>query len=135
MRTHAFSASLVQGELANLPFEDGAFDFAIAIACYHHLEGEDIRAAAFRELRRILRPGGEAFISVWNHEQPRFAMASQDVLVPWGDEDSASHGTTTSTHVQNSRPRWREAGFRLSDWVRAPAVTTPRRQMSVTSVR
>ncbi len=89
MRTHAFSASLVQGELANLPFEDGAFDFAIAIACYHHLEGEDIRAAAFRELRRILRPGGEAFISVWNHEQPRFSMASQDVLVPWGDEDSA----------------------------------------------
>ena len=88
-RTHAFGASLDQGELSYLPFEDGAFDFAIAIACYHHLEGENVRAAALVELRRTLRPGGEAFISVWNHEQPRFATAPRDVLVPWGDEDSA----------------------------------------------
>src|SRR5215211_3773877 len=41
-------------EAAQLPFEDGSFDLVFGHAVLHHLP--DL-AAAFREFRRVLRPG------------------------------------------------------------------------------
>jgi len=80
---HGVRAALTQGDLRRLPFVDRSVDYAIGIACYHHIEGDAARAEAFVELRRVLRPGGEAFLSVWNHDQPRFRGASRDQFVPW----------------------------------------------------
>jgi tRNA (uracil-5-)-methyltransferase TRM9 len=80
---HEVRAALIQGELRHLPFEDSSFDHAIGIACYHHLRGDVERQLALGELQRILRPGGEAFLSVWNHAQPRFESLPQDQFVPW----------------------------------------------------
>jgi len=34
-----------------------------------------------------LKPGGEAFITVWNHWQPRFWLKSSEVAVPWRSKD------------------------------------------------
>src|ERR687895_1270825 len=42
-------------EAASLPFEDGSFDLVFGHAVLHHLP--DL-AGAFREFRRVLRPGG-----------------------------------------------------------------------------
>jgi SAM-dependent methyltransferase len=42
-------------EAASLPFDDGSFDLVFGHAVLHHLP--DL-AAAFREFRRVLRPGG-----------------------------------------------------------------------------
>jgi ubiquinone/menaquinone biosynthesis C-methylase UbiE len=42
-------------EAADLPFEDGSFDLVFGHAILHHLPHLD---AAFREFRRVLRPGG-----------------------------------------------------------------------------
>ena len=42
-------------EAAELPFEDASFDLVHGHAVLHHLPALD---AAFRELRRVLRPGG-----------------------------------------------------------------------------
>jgi SAM-dependent methyltransferase len=42
-------------EAAELPFEDGSFDLVFGHAVLHHLPDLD---AAFREFRRVLRPGG-----------------------------------------------------------------------------
>ena len=83
---HGMQASLIQGDLVALPFRDGSFDYAIAVASYHHVEGEDAREQAFAELHRILRPGGEVFLSVWNHLQPRFWFTPRDQQVPWRTE-------------------------------------------------
>ncbi len=83
MAKHGFHAALVEGDLSHLPFSDCSFDCAIAVASYHHIEGEASRATAVNELRRVLRPAGEAFISVWNYEQPRFRGTSRDQFVPW----------------------------------------------------
>jgi len=88
MTRHAPLSPLVQGDLTSLPFADASFDHAIGIACYHHIQGEASRGKAFVELRRILRPGGEAFVSVWNHAQPRFHGMEQDQFVPWRDGDT-----------------------------------------------
>jgi hypothetical protein len=38
---------------------------------------------ALRELRRVLGPGGEAFITVWNRWQPAFWFRRRDTLVTW----------------------------------------------------
>ena len=42
-------------DAAELPFEDGSFDLVFGHAVLHHLADLD---AAFREFRRVLRPGG-----------------------------------------------------------------------------
>ena len=36
-----------------------------------------------KELKRVLKPGGEAFITVWNRWQPRFWFKPKEVEVPW----------------------------------------------------
>ncbi len=74
---------LVCADALSLPFGDNSFDWAVSVATYHHIRGEDQREKAFRELRRVLRPGGEAFLTAWNRGQPRFWLKSSDQQIPW----------------------------------------------------
>ena len=83
METHGIDAALLQGDLTSLPLGASSFDYAVAIASYHHVEGDEGRLHAFQELRRILKPGAEAFLTVWNHGQTRFRDGPQDLFVPW----------------------------------------------------
>ena len=78
-----FSPGLVVGEAACLPFKSGSFDCVISVATYHHLKTPQARAQAFSELRRVLRPGGEAFITVWNRWQRDFWFRGREVTLPW----------------------------------------------------
>lgn len=58
------SATFAAGDAAALPVDDDAFDAAVAVQVYEYVP--DL-AAAFAELRRVLRPGGRAavFDSDW----------------------------------------------------------------------
>lgn len=78
-----FSVSLTQADVSHLPYCDESFDWAISVATYHHIKDKEPRLAALSELKRILKPGGEAFITVWNHWQPRFWFHRSEVSVPW----------------------------------------------------
>jgi tRNA (uracil-5-)-methyltransferase TRM9 len=40
-------------------------------------------------LRRVLKPGGEALITVWNRWQPGFWLKGKEVNVPWRLHDKA----------------------------------------------
>lgn len=82
-RKQGFRAEFVAADAAALPFADASFDHAVAVALYHHLRGDAARAAGFRELFRVLVPGGEAFITVWNRHQRRFHWYRREALVPW----------------------------------------------------
>jgi SAM-dependent methyltransferase len=44
-----------------LPFEDGSFDVVYSNGTFHHIDHAE-HPAIFRELARVLRPGGHAFI-------------------------------------------------------------------------
>ena len=86
---HQFSAHLIAGDAVSLPFLDRSFDYAVSVAAYHHITGTMQRLSAFRELRRVLRPGGEAYITVWNRWQKAFIWKGSEVMVPWKVKGSA----------------------------------------------
>lgn len=78
-----FEPRLFVADAVHLPFKDRAFDWAVSVAAYHHIRGRERQLAALAELRRVLKPGGEAFITVWNRWQREFWGKGSEVLVPW----------------------------------------------------
>ena len=82
-RKFDFTASLSVADAGCLPYADDSFEWAISVATYHHIRGKEMRIRALRELGRVLKPGGEAFITVWNRWQPRFWLRRKEVMVPW----------------------------------------------------
>lgn len=78
-----FYVNLVAADARLLPFPDDTFHWAVAVATYHHIQSEAGREKAFAELKRVLKPGAEAFITVWNYGQPRFWLRSREQQVPW----------------------------------------------------
>jgi len=80
---HNTSPNLLVADAVQLPFCNCAFDYVIAVAAYHHIPNIQSRAIAFRELKRVLKPGGEAFITVWNRWQSIFLGKGKEVCVPW----------------------------------------------------
>ena len=56
---------------------------------YHHIEGRRERETALQELKRVLKPGGEAFLTMWNRGQPRFWAKSKEQRVPWRGKGKA----------------------------------------------
>lgn len=77
----------IEADAVRLPLRGESMDAAICVAVIHHLPTPDDRRGALAEIRRVLVPGGPAFLSVWDRDQPRFqavpATAAGDVEVPW----------------------------------------------------
>jgi tRNA (uracil-5-)-methyltransferase TRM9 len=78
----SFEVSLAAADVRDLPYSDETFDYIISVATLHHLQKAQ-QATAFQELKRVLKPGGAAFITVWNRGQPRFWGRGKEVQVPW----------------------------------------------------
>ena len=69
-------AAAVNGDACNLPFTTGPFDRIIASEVFEHVPDD---GAAFRELARILRPGGVMAVTVpaWFPEQVCWALSDK----------------------------------------------------------
>jgi len=59
----------IEADMTSLPFNDQCFDGVMAVASYHHLENDEDRMKALREMYRVLKKGGKAMIVVWAREQ------------------------------------------------------------------
>jgi ubiquinone/menaquinone biosynthesis C-methylase UbiE len=92
------TASVVQGDAAELPFASSTFTSAIAVLVLHHLRSRDLQDRAFAEIHRVLRPGGRFY-----------ALDIQD-----GWLHRAVHIRSTFVPVQPAsvEPRLTSAGFR-----------------------
>jgi ubiquinone/menaquinone biosynthesis C-methylase UbiE len=81
-RQHLEAAGLqgevVLGDAEQLPFEDSSFDRVSSNGVLHHTP--DI-AAALREIRRALRPGGEARVIVYNRASFHYWISQ---VLYWG---------------------------------------------------
>lgn len=98
-------ARFAVGEATDLPFADASFDAVWAVAVLHHIPSQEKRQAAFREIARVLKPGGRAYLFNWNlfawqwlkryrHFGMLFGLRPpgydrHDVLIPW---KSPEHG-------------------------------------------
>lgn len=78
---------LHKANLDNLSFKDKSFDYALMLASLHHLETEESRIKALKELYRILENDGIALITVWNKWQLKFLFRKKDTLIPWKIND------------------------------------------------
>lgn len=108
-----FSVSLSLAEVTHLPYPDETFDRAISVATYHHLKSREEKQAALVELRRILKPGGEAFITVWNRWQPRFWFKPKEVAVPWRKRDKILYRYYYLFSYPELEKLVRKAGFEI----------------------
>ncbi|MCS7109504.1 MAG: methyltransferase domain-containing protein, partial [Candidatus Micrarchaeota archaeon] len=76
---------LIVADMTEIPFEDEAFDYCISIASFHHLP-KRLHEKGLEEIKRILKPGGECILSVWNKysfAQPRFWFSPKEKFIPW----------------------------------------------------
>lgn len=62
-------ASVLEGDAERLPFADSSFDRVSSNGVLHHTPD---MPAALREIRRVLRPGGEARIIVYNRRSLQY---------------------------------------------------------------
>jgi len=108
-----FKVTLIQADVSRLPFPDESFDRAISVATFHHLENRGTRERAFTELRRILKPDGEAFITVWNRWQPGFWSKGKETTIPWRTRDETLQRYYYLFSYPELEKLARRAGFRI----------------------
>jgi len=68
------AAGLCVADVAALPYADGTFDFAFSVNVIHHIARHEDRQDAFREILRVLRPGGRFFLQEINIRNPLFRL-------------------------------------------------------------
>ncbi len=56
---------IVDGSITDIPFPDDSFDALLAIEVLRYLHREDV-LMAYREILRVLKPGGQSFITLVN---------------------------------------------------------------------
>ncbi len=79
-------ATIAKGSATALPFKDNFFDAVLCVATLHCVETKEERLECLKEMKRVMKPGGFALISVWNRWQWRFFPRNiflSDVYVPW----------------------------------------------------
>jgi SAM-dependent methyltransferase len=63
LRMRGLDGGAVQGSMLQCPFDSESVDVVVSIGCFHHTG--DIQRC-IQETHRVLRPGGEAYIMVYN---------------------------------------------------------------------
>lgn len=55
----------VIGNAIDLPFINNEFDAIVSVAVFYHIPSKELRQKALEEAYRVLKTGGEFYISVW----------------------------------------------------------------------
>jgi SAM-dependent methyltransferase len=104
------SARVTHGSVTALPFGDASFDRALCLDVLEHL-AYDEQPRALSELFRVLRPGGELFVSVPNlaHLQSRIQFLLRGRLIRTASELKHPGDRPIFEYLQLAR----RAGFTL----------------------
>ena len=57
--------------IKRIPFRDSVFDHTFTVAVVHHIEKDEDRLMAIKELVRVTKLGGTIFIQVWSADIPK----------------------------------------------------------------
>ncbi|NWR72590.1 ALKB8 protein, partial [Centropus unirufus] len=105
----------------SVPIHSGSCDACISIAVIHHFSTAERRAAAIRELARLLRPGGTALVYVWAMEQEYKNHKSKYLKEKNGSKDkeeintAATQGPLSDQMPNNSSQDSARSGRLLND--------------------
>lgn len=113
------------GDVTRLPLRDASLDFALLNHLYEHVEDQP---ALFRELFRVLAPGGAAYLSAGNRlmvMEPHYRLPFlswlprplADRYLRWTGRGEAYHGIRFRTRGELMR-MIRDAGLRVEDRTR-----------------
>ena len=92
-----------KASMYNLPFDDNSFDWAWSMDCAGYAPGD--KQSVFREMARIVKPGGEVFVAGWTSQQllPGYPFleaklnTTADGIAPFAENDPPdSHFLRTS---------------------------------------
>jgi ubiquinone/menaquinone biosynthesis C-methylase UbiE len=108
-----FQAALMVADAGYLPFAGETFDWVISVATYHHLRYHQERRTALHDLWRVLKPGGEAFITVWNRWQPRFWFKGKEIIIPWRSQGTSWPRYHYLFSYREIESEARKAGFNI----------------------
>jgi SAM-dependent methyltransferase len=59
LRMRGTNVEVVTGDATAMPFRDGAFSGCASFTMLHHVPSPELQDTVLREMRRVLRPGGE----------------------------------------------------------------------------
>lgn len=108
----------VVADATRLPFADEAFGACVYVAGLHGLPTVAQRRASLAELRRVLRPGAPAQVTVWSRLAPRFRdlpADQHDVVVPWKAGGLREERTYHLYTPESLRVHLAAAGFRVQE--------------------
>jgi SAM-dependent methyltransferase len=108
-----FKADLKVADACQLPYANDFFDYGVAIAVYHHIEDNAGRLQGLKELYRVLKPGGEAFITVWNKWQPRHWFKKKNSMFPWNTKEKTLYRYYHLFSYGEFEELARQAGFEI----------------------
>jgi len=94
-------ATLLEGDAAQLPFDDASFQLVTSTSALHYWEDVD---AALREIRRVTSPNGSLVITDWSRDYAWMRVLNR--ILPWS-RHSHSH-TLSSNELEH---RLSQAGF------------------------
>lgn len=82
-KKHNFKVKLKLSNIQKLPYKSNFFDYILAIAVLHHLRNPE---PAIKEIYRVLKPRGQAYITIWNKLQLKFLFRKKQTYIKWGKE-------------------------------------------------
>ena len=80
--------NLKVGNVSKLPYKGKSFDYVISFAMLHHLKNPE---RGVKEINRVLKFGGRAYISIWNKLQLKFLFKKKETYVKFGKEKRYYH--------------------------------------------
>ena len=66
--------SLIHASARKIPLGDSTVDILLYIASLHNIYGRNNRIQSLKEVARVLKPEGNALITVWSKHQPQFTQ-------------------------------------------------------------
>ncbi len=118
------SLSTIQGDMFHMPFPDDAFDCVLDYNVSYHTDTAGYRQAV-SELHRILRPGGEAYLTIKSQNDPDFIYAPPEAHIDrYTLAGNIPHFYLAESDIPDIFP-----GFSLSEpvrEVRAPGLDNPK---------
>jgi len=85
--------SIIKANILSLPYKKDNFDCVLCNGVIHHIETDENRKKAIKEIFRICRPGGKIFISVNSFESKHYSKITnvQDIVIRYKNKDVFLH--------------------------------------------